>query len=148
MSKRQIYILLAVFMISLFSFSGCTEGIMSEINKQSNSHLYETSEEAEYTTTNIEEAPATIKTTVSIEETTIENTFTTTETVAKATTQQPIQTANYEKNYILNNNTLKFHKPTCYTVSDIDNENIEYYTGSAEDLVSRGYIACKKCNPK
>ena len=47
--------------------------------------------------------------------------------------------------YILNTKTKKFHKITCGSVKQIDEENKEEYTGSREDLIEHGYSSCGKC---
>ena len=47
--------------------------------------------------------------------------------------------------YVINYNTGKFHKPSCYTIEDAD--NIGTYTGTKEELEEQGYEACKKCKP-
>lgn len=49
--------------------------------------------------------------------------------------------------YVLNTNTKKFHYPTCSSASRIKESNKEYYTGSREVLIERGYDPCKNCNP-
>lgn len=49
--------------------------------------------------------------------------------------------------YILNTNSKKFHKPSCSSVSQMNEANKQVYTGSRDDLIAQGYEACKKCNP-
>jgi len=49
--------------------------------------------------------------------------------------------------YILNKNTKKFHYPDCRSVDQMKESNKEYYTGSRDDLISRGFEACKNCDP-
>lgn len=49
--------------------------------------------------------------------------------------------------YVLNTNTKKFHYPTCSSVNRIKDSNKEYYTGSREDLIARGYEPCGNCKP-
>ena len=50
-------------------------------------------------------------------------------------------------NYILNKNTKKFHYPSCSSVSDMKEKNKEYFSGTREEAISRGYKPCKRCNP-
>lgn len=57
------------------------------------------------------------------------------------------QTAAVEPDYVLNNNTRKFHRPSCSSVEDIKPSNREDYTGSRETLIERGYVPCKRCLP-
>ena len=52
-----------------------------------------------------------------------------------------------ESTYILNINTYKFHYPNCSSVKRMKESNKEYYTGSREDVISRGFDPCKNCNP-
>lgn len=52
-----------------------------------------------------------------------------------------------EITYILNRHTRKFHHPGCYTVELMNEKNKVYYTGSRDDILKRGYVPCKKCNP-
>ena len=49
--------------------------------------------------------------------------------------------------YVLNTNTHKFHLPTCQYVKTIDEANIEYYSGSRQDLIDNDYKPCGKCKP-
>lgn len=57
------------------------------------------------------------------------------------------QTAAVEPDYVLNNNTRKFHRPSCSSVEDIKPSNRKDYTGSRETLIERGYVPCKRCLP-
>lgn len=52
-----------------------------------------------------------------------------------------------EKDYVLNTNTMKFHKPTCSSVEDIADKNRQDYRGTAEDLIAQGYEPCGRCHP-
>lgn len=56
-------------------------------------------------------------------------------------------TSTAEAHYVLNNNTKKFHLPSCSSADDIKDSNREDYYGSREDLIARGYDPCKRCNP-
>lgn len=49
--------------------------------------------------------------------------------------------------YVLNTNTKKFHLPGCSSAGDIKPENREDFTGSREEVINRGFVPCKKCNP-
>ena len=51
------------------------------------------------------------------------------------------------KNYILNTNTHKFHKPSCSSVDDMKEKNKKEYQGNREDLIQQGYDPCKRCEP-
>lgn len=52
-----------------------------------------------------------------------------------------------KQTYILNNNTKKFHLPTCESVSDIKEKNKKEVTGSRKEIMDEGYVPCKRCNP-
>ncbi|HCC03554.1 MAG TPA: hypothetical protein DEP51_01660 [Clostridiales bacterium] len=49
--------------------------------------------------------------------------------------------------YVLNTNTKKFHYPSCGSVKQISEKNKQEYEGSRNDLISKGYAPCKRCNP-
>ena len=49
--------------------------------------------------------------------------------------------------YILNTNTHKFHYPNCSSVGQMKESNKEFFTGSRDDVIARGYDPCKRCNP-
>ena len=54
---------------------------------------------------------------------------------------------NVKKEYVLNTNTHKFHKPECSSVSEIHKKNLKNVNKSREEILSEGYEPCKKCNP-
>lgn len=56
-------------------------------------------------------------------------------------------TSTVEAHYVLNNNTKKFHLPSCSSADDIKASNKEEYHGSRDELISMGYDPCKRCNP-
>ena len=49
--------------------------------------------------------------------------------------------------YIVNINTGKFHYPSCSSVKKMKESNKMYYTGTRDELVSKGYSPCGNCNP-
>lgn len=49
--------------------------------------------------------------------------------------------------YVLNKNTMKFHKPSCSSVGDIKAKNREDVTLSREEVIAAGYVPCKRCKP-
>lgn len=50
-------------------------------------------------------------------------------------------------NYVFNNNTMKFHYPSCRDVPKIAPENYAAFDGTRDDALSRGYSPCGHCNP-
>lgn len=55
--------------------------------------------------------------------------------------------AQVEDVYILNTNTMKFHKPDCSSAGDISEQNRETSGKSREELIAEGYDPCGRCNP-
>lgn len=49
--------------------------------------------------------------------------------------------------YILNINTMKFHKPECKSAKRIHDTNKKEYSGTRNDVISMGYEACEICKP-
>ena len=49
--------------------------------------------------------------------------------------------------YILNTNNLKFHKPSCKSVKEMNEKNKKTFKGNREDLIAGGYSPCGECNP-
>lgn len=70
-----------------------------------------------------------------------------TSNVASNTQQQTQQQQNtaVTGNYILNENTKKFHNSDCYSINRM--KNPVTYNGSRNDLIAQGYEPCKNCNP-
>ncbi len=61
--------------------------------------------------------------------------------------QTASETDNSVKEYVLNTNSKKIHKPTCSGVSGISDKNRKTVTSSRDELINSGYIPCKICNP-
>lgn len=49
--------------------------------------------------------------------------------------------------YILNTDTMKFHKESCRYASSMKPENKDVYEGAREDLIEAGYDNCGVCKP-
>lgn len=49
--------------------------------------------------------------------------------------------------YVLNKSTKKFHYAGCASAKQIKASNYAEFYGDRDTLISRGYSACKKCNP-
>ena len=52
-----------------------------------------------------------------------------------------------ESTYILNTNTMKFHKPSCSSVKDMSEDNKSEFNGSRDELIQEGYEPCGRCKP-
>ncbi len=65
----------------------------------------------------------------------------------ETTDNSSVNSNSTEKNYILNENTKKFHKPNCPNVKKISSKNKQEYTGSSSTLIEQGYESAKCCNP-
>lgn len=69
-----------------------------------------------------------------------------TEKVDKSTTTEGSETTTSE--YILNNNTMKFHWPSCKSVKQMSEHNKTYSAGMTRDeIIESGYDPCQNCNP-
>lgn len=62
----------------------------------------------------------------------------------KETTQTAKSSDTKALTYVLNTKTKKFHKPTC---GSLPTTNRKDSTESRSSIISKGYSACKKCNP-
>ena len=49
--------------------------------------------------------------------------------------------------YVLNTNTMKFHKPHCRSVKQIKPQNRLDTVETREDVVAKGYSPCGNCKP-
>lgn len=61
--------------------------------------------------------------------------------------EEPQQPDTISEPYILNTNSLKFHRPDCSSASQISDANREEYTGTREELIKQGYTPCGYCKP-
>lgn len=64
-----------------------------------------------------------------------------TEYISHATTEP------MKRQYVLNNNTMRYHYPECRSVKDIKEENKSEYHGTSSELKDMGYIPCGNCRP-
>ena len=69
------------------------------------------------------------------------------EKVAAGSRNMPVEAEEEGITYILNTNTKKFHYPECRSVSDMKEKNKKEFTGSRDEVISKGYVPCKRCNP-
>lgn len=59
--------------------------------------------------------------------------------------EEPATTSPQEALFILNTHTKKFHLPDCPSAAQIEGQNKAYTDVSRDELMSRGYTACKRC---
>lgn len=52
-----------------------------------------------------------------------------------------------EQEYVINENTGKFHVPDCSGAERIKEENRREFTGTREELIGEGYEPCGNCKP-
>jgi len=80
--------------------------------------------------------------------TTAATTVSTAAPTALATTQATQPPAGGDaRAYVLNTNTMKFHFPSCSSASDISPENRQDVTLTRQEIIDRGFIPCKRCDP-
>lgn len=60
---------------------------------------------------------------------------------------EPQQPDTISETYILNTNSLKFHRPDCSSASQISDANREEYTGTRKELIEQEYTPCGYCKP-
>ena len=60
---------------------------------------------------------------------------------------QVVDNNSYQKNYIVNNNTNKFHEPGCSSLRKSNGENLSEVYASRDDLINQGYSPCGVCKP-
>lgn len=69
--------------------------------------------------------------------------------VVTPTTEKQVETTKQQSvvssQYILNTNTKKIHKTSCYHINRMNEENKKSYSGSIDDLYSQGYTTCGTC---
>lgn len=52
-----------------------------------------------------------------------------------------------KSDYVANKNTKKFHEPSCRHADSIKKSNRWDFHGDRKDLIKKGYVPCKVCNP-
>lgn len=61
--------------------------------------------------------------------------------------EQPEESNEQECDFVLNENSKRFHKPNCKSIGNMKEENKKYYSGSRDDLIANGYKPCGSCKP-
>ena len=68
--------------------------------------------------------------------------------IAAAVTATPRPAAtSAPQDYVLNNNTKRFHYPDCASAAQILEKNREDVFASRDELIDRGFKPCGNCNP-
>lgn len=62
-------------------------------------------------------------------------------------TDENVEDVSNEITYVLNTNTKKFHYPWCSSVNEMKPKNRKDVTMERNEIIGRGYKACKRCNP-
>ena len=52
-----------------------------------------------------------------------------------------------QSDYVLNTNSMKFHRPTCASIEKMSAKNRQDFHGIRDDVIAQGYDPCKNCNP-
>lgn len=52
-----------------------------------------------------------------------------------------------KQKYVLNNNTMRFHYPTCDSCVEMNPKNKSEVTCTRDELLKQGYIPCGNCRP-
>lgn len=70
-------------------------------------------------------------------------------TTPAPTTPEPTasQAEEYQRNYVVNKNTHKFHYPSCSSADEIAEKNRWDYYGTRQYLIDSGYSPCGRCDP-
>ena len=92
------------------------------------------------TTVAEETAPETEPTVITTEET----------TTVLTEPPEPVETQDpdlEERDFVLNTSTMKFHKPDCNDVPEIDPVNRKDIHTSRQAVLDLGYVPCKHCYP-
>jgi DNA-entry nuclease len=61
--------------------------------------------------------------------------------------QQSTAAQSGKTTYVLNTNTMKFHKLTCSSVKRMSTKNKQLTKKTRSELIKEGYSPCKVCNP-
>lgn len=73
-------------------------------------------------------------------------TTTTVRTTPATATEKPAEDDPVSYSYVLNTNTMKIHRPSCSSVSQMSDEN-KGYTNDYDGAIAQGYEPCKRCKP-
>lgn len=130
---------IVIFLLLVTGFA-MPESEKQEEPSRSASFFDENGERAYYPTTTTATEATTEETSTVV--TTAETTDTTT---ATETATEPPTTADNGLDYVLNNKSYKYHRPSCSSVKDIADSHKVQYHGTTEDLQSKGYSACGRC---
>lgn len=76
-----------------------------------------------------------------------EEAVTTEQDVDEYEEEESKETVPTEYSFVLNKNSKRFHKPDCKSTSNMKEENKEYYSGTREELIQKGYQPCGSCKP-
>lgn len=150
---KAVRIIISVFFGLMFVISIVRGPSESSLSDNATAQLYdevstaaesieETATAADITT--IAET-TTISETTAIEETTVASETSTVEEIMAPETIK--ETTEATCTYILNKSTKKFHYPSCSSVDKIKPSNYGEFEGTRDDVISKGYSPCGRCNP-
>ena len=67
--------------------------------------------------------------------------------VPEAPEPEPVAPEPTGQAYVLNHNTHKFHYPSCASAKKIKPKNREDVVLTRDEIIARGFVPCKNCNP-
>lgn len=71
----------------------------------------------------------------------------TAEPAAETTIPEPTEPEPSKLEYVLNTSSMRFHSPSCKSVEDIADANRRDFTGTRDEVISKGYQPCGNCHP-
>ncbi len=144
--KRLLAGILALCL--LLAGCGAPDGDVLMVQTQRTADAFATAADTEAPT-----EPLTQPTTIPTEAPTEVPTEPSTEAPTEPPTEIPTESqeeepaADNSQAYVLNKNTKKFHYPHCSSVARMKEKNRKDFYGSREEVLNRGYVPCKNCDP-
>ena len=135
------------------SFGGCLEDTVDDAVQITNSAestfsiVVTTAEQTEDTDMLATTTEVTTETTTKLTTATKSTTTTTTTTTSKTKKTSTTGAQSAQTSYVLNTNSMKFHRVSCAHAKKIKAENRQDFTGGRQQVIDMGYSACGTCKP-
>lgn len=149
--KRSAILVLALFCVVVMTCCAEETDDAESVAAIASASIEATAEPSTQATETVTQ-PTTEETTVPTEESSEPETTETTQD-AEDESSEPTEESTEDTteiqgtDYVLNKNSKKFHYPKCGSVSKMKESNKEFYTGTREDLIAKGYDPCGNCHP-